>query len=65
MFFMGKVAYHLFQNSLDQKTAKSPGHSPFNDPSKGSNANRSLQSPALKPLGHSFSHTTFMSQTYV
>ncbi len=28
MFFMGKVANHLFQNSLDQKTAKSLWHCP-------------------------------------
>ena len=29
MTFMGYVAYHLFQNSLDQKSAKSPWQSSF------------------------------------
>ncbi len=27
---MGEFAYNLFQKRLDQKTAKSPWHSPFN-----------------------------------
>ena len=30
MIFMGYIAYHLFQNSLDQKSAKSPWQSSFN-----------------------------------